>query len=151
MQRQMGAVSGLERGLISDRTKASLQAANARGVRLGSPRGCVMTDATRQADKGSRSARASDRAGDLASMIQATRNSGANSLREIAARLNWNGFSSPCGSVWKPMQIARGLKAALQSLWFVSSGCANSWTRQIRRRCKSSGVSKLIVSSIRNA
>jgi DNA invertase Pin-like site-specific DNA recombinase len=111
MLQQMAAVEELERGLISERTKAALQAAKTRGVRVGNPRGCVMTDAIRQAGNKARSARALLRAGDVAPMIQAARDAGANSLREIAAWLNQNGIPAPRGGAWKATQIARVLKA----------------------------------------
>jgi DNA invertase Pin-like site-specific DNA recombinase len=110
MLQQMAAVAELERGLISERTKAALAAAKARGVKLGNPRGCVMTDAIRQAGNEARSARASDRAGDVAPMIQSARDAGANSLREIAAWLNQNGIPAPRGGEWKPTQVARVLR-----------------------------------------
>jgi DNA invertase Pin-like site-specific DNA recombinase len=111
MLQQMAAVAELEHGLISERAKAALQAAETRGVRLGNPRGCVMTDAIRQAGDKARSARALLRAGDVAPMIQAARDAGANSLREIAAWLNQNHIPARRGGEWKPTQIARVLKA----------------------------------------
>ena len=40
---QIGAVAELERGLISERTKAEYAAAKARGVKLGTPHDWVMT------------------------------------------------------------------------------------------------------------
>jgi hypothetical protein len=43
-------------------------------------------------------------------MIQAARDAGANSLREITACLNQNGIPAPRGGEWKPTQVARVLR-----------------------------------------
>jgi hypothetical protein len=49
-------------------------------------------------------------ADDIAPMIQAARDAGANSLREIAAWLNQNGIPAPRGDEWEPTQVARVLR-----------------------------------------
>jgi hypothetical protein len=49
-------------------------------------------------------------ADDIAPMIQAARDAGANSLREITACLNQNGIPAPRGGEWKPTQVARVLR-----------------------------------------
>ena len=47
---------------------------------------------------------------DVAPMIQAARDAGAMSLREIAAWLNENGIEARRGGIWSATQVARVLR-----------------------------------------
>jgi DNA invertase Pin-like site-specific DNA recombinase len=74
--------------MISERTKAALAAAKARGVKLGGDRGAVLTAEVREAGLRARTARADKRAADLRPTIEALQAAGTMSLRGIAAALS---------------------------------------------------------------
>lgn len=99
------ALAEKERNLISERTRAALGAAKARGVHLGSP------DPTRlrEAGNAARTARANARADQVLPAIEAARRAGAKTLREIADALNGRGLPSPRGAAWHPASVARVL------------------------------------------
>lgn len=108
------AVAELERGLISQRTKAALAAAKARGVKLGSPKlargfDAAMSRAGRQAQTD----RATLHSLDVMPYIVAARGAGANSLRKIAAALTARGIKPPSGGdIWHASQVCRLLAGA---------------------------------------
>src|SRR5271156_4579606 len=91
---QMASVAELEAGLISERTKAALAAAKARGVKLGNPNGARAlrgkqvgnTDAVAKLK-----ADATQRALDLAGIVNALRSKGITSVRGLADALNEEG------------------------------------------------------------
>jgi DNA invertase Pin-like site-specific DNA recombinase len=99
-----------ERERISERTRAALQAAKARGTKLGNPNGAA---ALRRAGKGNKAAlearkRAVDeRCKELAGEIERLRSRGAKSLREIAEGLNERGIEAPRGGPWHPSGVSR--------------------------------------------
>lgn len=103
---QMASVADLEAGLISQRTKAALQAAKARGVKLGT------TDPTRiakYAPKGLQARReaAKRKAQNIIPTINALKSEGLTSLRQVAAGLNERGIPAPRGGEWSAMQVSR--------------------------------------------
>lgn len=112
----LAAVAELEAGLISQRTKAALEAAKARGVKLGNPnlRPGTATMARRAA--AIKSARAKDKAAEILPFIEQARSAGATSLREIADALMARGIRSPAGRLtWAPSQVARVLSSSTVS------------------------------------
>lgn len=108
------AVAELERGLISQRTKAALAAAKARGKKLGGRRLVKGFDTTvSRAGRAAQSARSANHAADVLPFIQAAQRAGAASLREIAAALTARGINPPSGGdLWHAQQVRRVLAAA---------------------------------------
>jgi DNA invertase Pin-like site-specific DNA recombinase len=90
------AVAEHEREMISERTKAALAAAKARGTRLGSP------DPQKGSAKGIDAIRhrADQFAANVTPVIESIRASGVSGLRGIAAALNARGIKSARGGVW---------------------------------------------------
>jgi DNA invertase Pin-like site-specific DNA recombinase len=103
------AVAELERGLISQRTKAALVAAKARGVKLGSPKLAKGFDtAMSKAGRKIQTDRAKKHASDVLPFIAAARRAGAGSLSEVAAALTARGIQPPFGGeLWHPSQVWR--------------------------------------------
>lgn len=112
---QMASVAELEAGMIASRTKAALQAAKARGKKLGGDRGVVMSDATREAGRAARTATANERAADLGPVLAELRAAGIESLGARAKALNERGIPTARGGQWSPMQVSRVL-AKLEAL-----------------------------------
>ena len=107
---QMASVAELEAGLISERTKAALAAAKARGVKLGNPNGAR---ALRGKQVGNAQAvaavkaNAEHRAANLRAIMDDLRDQGVTSVRAIAAELNTRGILTPRGGAWHPTSAAR--------------------------------------------
>lgn len=99
----LAVIAERERKAISERTKAALGAAKARGTRLGNPNGAA---ALRRAGKGNAAAIEAVRAGadakamDLAPVIVELQQQGAITLGAIAHALNAGGFTTPRGGSW---------------------------------------------------
>lgn len=97
-----------ERRRISERTKAALAAAKARGKRLGNPNGAA---ALRRAGKGNGAGIAAVRtqanafAGDLMPVIADIRASGITSLEGIAAELNARAIQTRRGGLWHASSV----------------------------------------------
>lgn len=94
---------------ISERTKAALKAAKARGQALGNPNGA---EALRRAGKGNgasceaqRSA-ALTRAHDLADVLEDVERQGHTTLASIAAELNRRGIKTARGGMWHASSVA---------------------------------------------
>jgi len=105
----LAAVAEHEATMISERTRAALAAAKARGKKLGGLRWQVGTVARQGAVASSmvRRARAADRKADLLPVIRSIRESGASSLRQIAATLNRQGVPAMRGGLWTAGQVRR--------------------------------------------
>ncbi|WP_439597975.1 recombinase family protein [Falsiroseomonas sp.] len=113
----LAAVAELEAGLISQRTKAALAAAKARGAKLGGPRIVRGFDtATSRAGRAAQTERAAAYHRDVWPYIEAARKAGATSLRDIAAALTARGVRPPSGGeVWHASQVKRLLNQGNQS------------------------------------
>lgn len=100
---------------ISERTKAALAAAKARGQRLGNPNGA---EALRRAGKGNTASRqaastyADTRAQDLAETLAELQANGITTLAGIAKELNSRGIKTARGKSWHPSSVAN-LRARL--------------------------------------
>lgn len=108
MVTMLAAVAELEAGMISQRTKAALEAVKARGVKLGNPNLKPGTPQTAKRAAKARTAQAKAKAADVIPYIKAARKAGASSLSEIGAALEARGIRTPRGGTsWAPSQVAR--------------------------------------------
>jgi DNA invertase Pin-like site-specific DNA recombinase len=107
----LAAVGEYEAKLISDRTRAALQSAKRRGVKLGGDRGNIFDIQRKGSCIGNtiRRAKAQQRANDLRPVIAAIQANGAGSLREIAAQLNARGIQTSRGCEWTATAVMRVL------------------------------------------
>ena len=103
------AFAQMERGMISQRTKAALAAAKARGVKLGGPNmGRGFDTATSKAGRDARTARSKVHAADVLPYILAAKQAGAISLRQVADALTARGIQPPSGGDhWHASQVHR--------------------------------------------
>jgi DNA invertase Pin-like site-specific DNA recombinase len=104
----LAAVAEDEARRISERTKAALAAAKARGVRLGSPRAKQTIAKARAA----RSAYARNANAGTRAVVADIQSSGVKTLTEIAKALRARGIKTPRGGTeWRAVQVARLLAA----------------------------------------
>jgi len=107
---QMASVAELEAGLISERTKAALAAAKARGVKLGNPNGARALKGKQIGNKQAVvavKANAERRAANLKGIIDDLCVQGIKSVRTITAELNARGILTPRDGAWHPTSVAR--------------------------------------------
>lgn len=117
----LAAVAEDEAKRISERTKAALSAAKARGTKLGSARPdhwkgredkrLAGLERARQAAARTVCEAAQDAYADLFPLVKQLRAQGA-SLQAIADELNRQGHTTRRGLAWNPMQVLRVLKRA---------------------------------------
>jgi DNA invertase Pin-like site-specific DNA recombinase len=102
----LAAVAEHEREMISERTKAALQAAKARGVRLGNP-----------AKRGVAAVRANARqfAANVLPIIEEIERAGITSRNAIAAKLNERNVRTARGGKWTHVQVGAVLRPFEQS------------------------------------
>jgi DNA invertase Pin-like site-specific DNA recombinase len=101
----LAAVAEHEREMISQRTKAALAAAKARGVKLGNP--CLKPGDTRHA-RAALSQRADRHTRDVLPYIEAAKKAGARSLNEIAQALINRGVATASGGdCWDATAVKR--------------------------------------------
>ncbi len=107
---QMASVAELEAGLISERTKAALAAAKARGVKLGNPNGARALKGKQTGNSEAVAAikrKAQEHASNLRSILEDVRAHGITSVRKIAEELNRRGILAPRGGDWRPTTVVR--------------------------------------------
>ncbi|MDO9712440.1 recombinase family protein [Paracraurococcus lichenis] len=108
----LAAVAEEEARMISARTKAALQQAKARGVKLGNPR--LRAGDASSAEKARQVYRQQAQAytDDLRPYVEAAQRAGATSLNQIAAALQARGIRTPLGrETWSAWQVSRLLAA----------------------------------------
>src|SRR3954468_17454705 len=102
-----------EREQISIRTTAALQAAKARGVKLGNPRLKAGDKASAQAAANAKRRQARRRAGELMPFIEAAQKAGCITLGQLAEAMAARGIKTPGGgSAWTATTVRRILKKA---------------------------------------
>lgn len=106
----MALVAQQEREAISERTKAALQSAKARGVKLGGDRGnfAAVATAGRVEGRKAQELAANERAKRLATTLKRLQGQGM-SLNAIAAELNTRGVATARGGDWTPTGVKRVL------------------------------------------
>lgn len=117
----LAAVAENEAKAISDRTKAALQAAKDRGIKLGSAREGHWKGREKARKQGAskgalvsaevRSKAALEAYADLLPKMQALKTDGL-SLQAIAGKLNEEGYTTRRGRPWNPVQVGRVLERA---------------------------------------
>lgn len=114
----MAVIAQAEAKAISDRTKAAMQAAKARGQTFGNPNGAR---ALRRAGKGNaascaaRAAKADKRANDLADVLEDIAAAGLTTLTDQAAELNRRGIKTARGGRWHASSVSN-LRTRLASM-----------------------------------
>ena len=106
----MASVAELEAGLISERTKAALAAAKARGVKLGNPNGARALRGKQTGNSEAVAAirlKAREHALNLSSIVDDIRAQGITSVRKTAEELNERGILAPRGGAWQPTTVIR--------------------------------------------
>lgn len=108
----LACMADYERQLISERTKAALVAAKARGVALGNPRlaECRQNDTT--AATAARKAKTKERNAEIKTVIsELITEHGEQSTRALAKRLNEAGYRTYTGKEWSATQVWRLMAA----------------------------------------
>jgi DNA invertase Pin-like site-specific DNA recombinase len=99
-----------ERRVISERTKAALQAAKSRGIKLGNPNIGQLSPNQREAANAARSRLANVFVADIGEIIQDIRERGIVSLTGIARELNQREIPTQRGGRWQATQVRRVLE-----------------------------------------
>ena len=110
----MASIADYERQLISERTKAAMTAAKARGVVLGNPRLAEFRNTDPRKATAARVAKSQAYKAEIMGVIieMETEVGGFLSAKEIASRLNDAGYQTPRGCEWSHTQVLRVRPAA---------------------------------------
>jgi DNA invertase Pin-like site-specific DNA recombinase len=111
----LAAVAQAERKAISERTKAALAAAKARGVQLGNPNLRPGNSASAINASKARTNRANERADELCEVLENAERQGLVTLRQLASYLNDLGIASSHGKQWHANSVRR-IRRRLASL-----------------------------------
>ncbi len=103
----LGAVAEHERKMISERTRAALAAARARGVQLGNPRLADIRNMDTTAAHAKIQRNVDRFAREILPEIQKFMKDGIMTLSALSERLNESGFLTRRGSAWTPMAVKR--------------------------------------------
>jgi DNA invertase Pin-like site-specific DNA recombinase len=106
----MALMAEHEAELVSQRTKAALAAAKARGQRLGGFRGYIPSETDRAQAARARAEAARERASQVLPLVREIQAVGITSLAGIARELTQRGVPTPRGAgTWQAVQVARVL------------------------------------------
>lgn len=113
----MAAMAEYERDMISQRTKAALAAAKARGVRLGNPNGAaaLLAGCREASAKGGAATRrrADEHAAQVLPLLRRLQADGCDGASALARALNNKGVPTPSGgAVWHAEQVRRVIRRA---------------------------------------
>ena len=113
----MAAMGQYERELISERTKAGLAAAKARGTKLGNPNLHLVRNTDTTAAIKARSVKAAERAAQLREVIAELETEAGYpmTLQQVADALNTAGYTTARGKAFSRTQVHRIKKAAQKS------------------------------------
>jgi DNA invertase Pin-like site-specific DNA recombinase len=103
----MAVIAQSERKAISNRTKAALAAAKARGVRLGNPKLQPGSKATARIATMAAEKAAKTRAEELRDVLDDASSKGCTTLQAVANHMNGCGYLTPRGGRWAPASVAR--------------------------------------------
>jgi len=109
----LACLADYERELISERTKAALKAAKARGVQLGNPNLVLVRNTSTTAANEARSSKAKDRNAELREIIKEIKEHAGTSLslREVAEKLNEAGYTTTRGCAFHATSVSRVMAA----------------------------------------
>jgi|TARA_R110000803_G_scaffold122867_1_gene190844 DNA invertase Pin-like site-specific DNA recombinase len=113
----MACLADYERELARERTKAALQAAKARGVKLGNPRLAEVRHSDTTAASEASIAKAKERNAEILEIINEmvgempSAQRECLSLRTLASLLNDAGYKTSRGKEWHPTSVSRVLAA----------------------------------------
>lgn len=114
MVQMMASIAELEAGMISERTKAALQAAKQRGTQLGGFRGTAASPKAREVSAEVRGRRADDSALRLMPVLEELRAQGITDIPRIADALTQRQVPTPSGkSTWSRQQVTRVIDRVL--------------------------------------
>ena len=108
------AMSEKERDMISERTRASLAVAKAKGKVLGGYRGRSPTIEDRSKSLAARQTTASQRRNDVMTVVNELRSAGCVTLKSLAEGLNAKGITTPRGGMWSVQQVHTLLKSEIK-------------------------------------
>lgn len=109
----LALVAEQERDAIAARTRAALQAAKARGVKLGNPNGAAAFRLNQDGNKAAVravKANADKFAEGIAIEVQQLRQSGHSTLASLAKGLNARRIRTPRGAIWHPSSVRNLLR-----------------------------------------
>jgi DNA invertase Pin-like site-specific DNA recombinase len=105
----MASIAELESGMISDRTKAAMDAAKARGTKLGGWRGNPMAEHCTAASVAVRIVKADTKAAEAVERVKELLPGSGHTYAEMARALNQDGVTTATGGPWDTRAVRRAL------------------------------------------